>query len=156
MPAPTPGYVRNMIRRSLREICDPSPKKKDEKQIWDFFDSECAYCGKKLNKANKEGHIDHLVSSALGGSNCICNRVLSCANCNEKEKLDMPWEKFLKQKNPDKSMAAKRKDKILNWMTMNETAILKKDILDKIKALGDEVVASYDEKVKLIRQLRNL
>lgn len=156
MPAPTPGYVKNMIRRSLREICDPSPKKKDEKFIWDFFDSECAYCGKKLDKAKKEGHLDHLVSSAIGGSNCLSNRVLSCANCNEKEKLDMPWEEFLGQKNPEKSMASRRKDKILKWMNMNETAIIRKDILDKLKAIGDDAVAAYDEKVELTRQLRNL
>jgi len=29
MPAPTPGYVKNMICRSLREIVDPSPTKKN-------------------------------------------------------------------------------------------------------------------------------
>lgn len=29
MPAPTPAYVKNIIRRSLREIVDPSPKKKE-------------------------------------------------------------------------------------------------------------------------------
>ncbi len=87
MPAPTPGYVKNMIRRSLRETIDPSPTKKEETRIWDFFNSECAYCGKKLRKINKEGHIDHLVPSALGGANHISNRVLSCADCNEKEKL---------------------------------------------------------------------
>jgi len=156
MPAPTPGYVRNMIRRSLREICDPSPKKKDEQQIWDYFDSECAYCGKKLNKASKDGHIDHLASSALGGSNCISNRVLSCANCNEKEKLDMPWAKFLTQKNPDKFVSSRRKNKILKWLSMHQTKIIRKDVLAKILSLGDEVVAVYDEKVKLTRQLRNL
>ncbi len=38
MPAPTPGYVKNMIRRSLREIVDPSPTKKDEEGIWKYFD----------------------------------------------------------------------------------------------------------------------
>ena len=156
MPAPTPGYVRNMIRRSLREICDPSPTKKDEQYIWDYFDSECAYCGRKLNKASKDGHIDHLVSVALGGSNCISNRVLSCANCNANEKLDMPWEKFLIQKNPNKSEASRRKDKILKWLSMHHTTIIRKDILAEILSLGDEVVAAYDEKVELTRQLRNL
>lgn len=156
MTAPTPAYVRNIIRRSLREICDPSPKKKEEQMIWDFFDSECAYCGKQLKKNNKEGHIDHLVSSALGGSNCISNRVLSCANCNEKEKLDMPWEKFLDQKNPDKSMASQRRNKILKWLSMHQPPTKRKDVLAKIESLGDEVVAVYNEKVKLTKQFRNL
>ena len=41
MPAIKPGYVRNMIRRSLREIVDPSPTKQDEERIWEFFNSEC-------------------------------------------------------------------------------------------------------------------
>jgi CRISPR/Cas system Type II protein with McrA/HNH and RuvC-like nuclease domain len=156
MPAPTPGYVKNMIRRSVREIVEPSPTKKDEQKIWDFFGSGCAYCGKKLNKGYKEGHIDHLVSSSLGGSNHISNRVLSCANCNEKEKLDMPWEKFLTQKNPDKSIASRRKDKILKWLSMHKTVIIKKEILDEIESLSNEVVDFYDKNVKLARQLRNL
>ena len=88
MPAITPGYVKNVIRRSLREIVDPSPTKEDEERIWKFFNSECAYCGKPLSKLQKQGHIDHLVPSSLGGPNHISNRVLSCATCNDAEKLD--------------------------------------------------------------------
>lgn len=64
MPAPTPAYVKNIIRRSLREVVDPSPSKAEVKQIWEFFDSKCVYCGKELHKEKKEGHIDHLVSSS--------------------------------------------------------------------------------------------
>lgn len=153
MPATKPGLVKNMIRRSLREIVDSSPTKKEERMIWDFFDSECAYCGKKLRKAHKEGHIDHLVS---GGSNDISNRVLSCAACNEKEKLDMPWEKFLSQKNPDKIIAHKRRDKILQWQSIHKRKIIKRQILDKIESLSNEVVAFYDKRVKSARELRNL
>ena len=114
MPAPTPSYVKNIIRRSLREVVDPSPSKKDERKIWEFSNFECAYCGKKLRKEHKEGHIDHLVTSSLGGSNYISNRVLSCASCDEKEKLDMSGEKFLIQKNPNQNLLTKRKEKILH------------------------------------------
>jgi len=156
MPAQKPGYVKNMIKRSLREIVDPSPTEKDEQRIWAFFNSECAYCGKRLSKARKEGHIDHLVSSALDGTNHISNRVLSCATCNEKEKLDMPWEKFLTQKNPDKITASRRGGKILEWQGMHNKTTVKKETLDKIRSLGNEVVEFYDEKVRLARKLRNL
>jgi CRISPR/Cas system Type II protein with McrA/HNH and RuvC-like nuclease domain len=156
MPAQKPGYVKNMIKRSLREVVDPSPTEKDEQRIWAFFNSKCAYCGKRLSKARKEGHIDHLVSSALDGTNHISNRVLSCATCNEKEKLDMPWKKFLTQKNPDKITASRRRGKILEWQGMHSKTIVKKETLDKIRSLGNEVVEFYDEKVRLARKLRNL
>lgn len=155
MPAPTPGYVKNMIRRSLREIVDPSPSKKEENKIWDFFNSECAYCGKKLDKAYKEGHIDHLVSSSQGGANHISNRVLSCATCNEKEKLDKPWGEFLAKKSPNKILASKRKEKIKQWQRISGIIICNKNILDKTEFLGNEVSAFYDEKIKIARKLRN-
>lgn len=155
MPVPTPGYVKNIIRRSLREIIDPSPKKKDEQIIWDYFDSQCAYCGKKLQKGRKEAHIDHLVSASCGGANQICNRVLSCSICNEKEKLDKPWEEFLTQKCADKRITAERKAKILKWQTMHKESSVGKDAISKIKSLADDVALYYDEKIKQARNLRN-
>ena len=154
MPAPTPPYVKNMIRRSLREIIEPSPKKKEISLIWEFFNHECAYCGKQLNKEKKEGHIDHLISASLRGSNHISNRVLSCADCNEKEKLDMDWEKFLIQKNRCNTLLLKRKGKILKWQEKYKKVILNKKIIDKIESLGNEVSFFYDEKVKEIRNLK--
>ena len=156
MPAQKPAYVKNVIKRSLREIVDPSPTEKDEQRIWAFFNSECAYCGKTLSKPHKEGHIDHLVSSALDGTNHISNRVLACATCNEKEKLDSPWEKFLTQKNRDKTTASRRREKILEWQGMHNKTTVKKETLDKIRSLGNEVAEFYDEKVRLARKLGNL
>lgn len=156
MPALTPSYVKNIIRRSLREVVDPSPSKKDERKIWEFFNSECAYCGKKLRKEHhKEGHIDHLVTSSLGGSNYISNRVLSCASCNEEEKLDMPWEKFLIQKNPNQNLLTKRKEKILHWQKLHKKVSLNKATIDRIEKIGNEVVAFYDKKIKMARNLKN-
>jgi len=154
MPAPAPGYVKNVIRRSLREIIDPSPSKRDVTRIWEYFGSECAYCGKKLNRTKKEGHIDHLVSSALDGANHISNRVLSCATCNEKEKLDMPWGKFLASKNPNKVIAKKRNEKIVRWREMNSPIMLDGTVLRTIASLGNEVVEFYDRKIEVARQLR--
>jgi 5-methylcytosine-specific restriction endonuclease McrA len=155
MPAITPAFVKNIIRRSLREVVDPSPIKKDIHMIWDYFNSECAYCGKKIVKGSKDGHIDHLVSSSCGGYNKISNRVLSCATCNEKEKLDRPWEEFLKQKCQNKYIEEKRKSKIVQWQTMHNDNMLDKEIISKIKVLGDDVASYYDEKVKQARALRN-
>jgi len=155
MPAPTPCYVKNIIRRSLREVVDPSPSKKDKRKIWEFFNSECAYCGKKLRKEHKEGHIDHLVTSSLGGSNYISNRVLSCASCNEEEKLDMPWGKFLIQKNPNQNLLAKRKEKILHWQKLHKKVSLNKETIDKIEKIGNEVAAFYDKKIKMARNLKD-
>lgn len=156
MPAPTPGYVKAMIRRSLREIVDHSPTKREEQKIWEFFDSKCAYCGKKLSKSHKEGHIDHLVSASLGGANDISNRVLSCSTCNEKEKLNMPWEKFLSQKNPDKIISSRLKERILQWQRTHKKPSLKKETLEKIESLCNEVVEFYDERVRLTRKLSNI
>ena len=101
MPTVTPGYVKNVIRRSLREIVDPGPTKEGEERIWKFFNSECAYRGKPLSKLQKQGHTDHLVPPSLDGLNYISNRVLSCATCNEADKLDGAWQEFMVQKNRD-------------------------------------------------------
>lgn len=154
MPAPTPGYVKNMIRRSLQEIVDPSPTKGDVQRIWTFFDSECAYCGKRLDKNGREGHIDHLFPSALNGMNHISNRVLSCAACNEAEKLDGAWQEFMVQKNPDPDILRTRMAKIHQWQKLNGKPAVDEEVLRRIRALGDFVCANYDFKVQEARNLR--
>jgi len=154
MSATTPGQVKNIIRRSLREVVDPSPSKADVKKIWEFFDSKCVYCGKGLHKEKKEGHIDHLVSSSCSGSNQITNRVLSCATCNEKEKLAGPWEEFLVSKNSDEKVREQRKQKISDWQKLHKRVVLSKKVLTEIQELGDEVAAYYDEKIQRARALK--
>jgi CRISPR/Cas system Type II protein with McrA/HNH and RuvC-like nuclease domain len=154
MPAPTPGYVKNMIRRSLREIVDPSPTKKDEEGIWKFFDCKCAYCGKPLRKLQKEGHIDHLFPAALGGPNHISNRVLSCATCNEAEKLDAAWQEFIVRKNQDPEVARTRIARIREWQKLNEGPLLDENKLREIERLSESAIAYYDAKVEKARRLR--
>jgi len=156
MPAPTPGYVKNMIRRSLQEIVDPSPTKKDEERIWKFFNSECAYCGKSLSKPQKQGHIDHLFPSSLGGPNHISNRVLSCATCNEAEKLDKAWQEFMVQKNRDRAVLRVRIAKIHEWQKLNWKPALNQKIVREIELLSESAVAFYDAKVKAAKKLNNL
>jgi len=154
MPAPTPGYVKNMIRRSLREIVDPSPTKKDEEGIWKFFDSKCVYCGKPLRKTQKEGHIDHLLPASLGGPNHISNRVLSCATCNEAEKLDGAWQEFILRKNQDPDVIRRSIAKIHEWQKLNGDPLFDKNKLREINRLSELAAAYYDVKVKEARELR--
>jgi len=156
MPAVTPGYVKNVIRRSLREIVDPSPTKEDEERIWKFFNSECAYCGKPLNKLQKQGHIDHLVPSSLDGPNHISNRVLSCATCNEAEKLNGAWQEFMVQKNRDPAVLCAHMAKIHEWQKLNGKPTLNQEKLHEIESLSESAVAFYDAKVKAARKLNKL
>ena len=156
MPAITPGYVKNVIRRSLREIVDPSPTKEGEERIWKFFNSECAYCGKPLSKRHKQGHIDHLLPSSLGGPNHISNRVLSCATCNEAEKLDQAWQKFMVRKNQDPAVLRARIAKINKWQKPNEKPTFNQEKLRDIESLSESAVAFYDAKVKAARELDKL
>ena len=156
MPAPTPGYVKNMIRRSLREIVDPSPTKEDEKRIWEFFDSKCAYCGKPIRKLKKEGHIDHLIPASLDGPNHISNRVLSCATCNEAEKMDQAWQEFMVQKNQDPVILRSRIAKIQEWQKLNGKPTLNQEKLREIESLSESAVVFYETKVKAARKLNKL
>ena len=154
MPEPTPGYVKNMIRRSLREIIDPSPIKEDVEKIWKFFDSKCAYCGKPLRKFQKEAHIDHLFPASLGGPNHISNRILSCAACNEAEKLDGEWHEFILRKNQDPEVVRTRVARIREWQKLNGEPVLDKNKLREIERLSDLTAAYYDVQVEKARRLR--
>lgn len=154
MPATTPGYVKNIIHRSLREIVDPSPTKEEGERIWKFFDCKCAYCGKPLRKLQKEGHIDHLFPASLGGPNHISNRVLSCATCNEAEKLDGEWHEFILRKNQDPEVVRTRIARIHEWQKLNGEPVLGKNKLRKIERLSESAAAYYDAEVKEARRLR--
>jgi hypothetical protein len=151
MPATTTSYAKNIIRRALRELVDRSPSKQEITLLWEFFESGCAYCGAHLSRKNQEGHVDHLVAASLGGVNHVSNRVLSCANCNEKEKLDHPWQQFLRHKNSDENILSQRQAKILEWSERSdrqqEDALLK--AADQAAA---RVAACFDEEVAKLRQ----
>ena len=156
MPNATPGYVKNMIERSLTEIVDPGLSKKNKTKTWEFFNSKCAYCGKKLNRSKREGHIDHLVSASKHGTNHISNRVLSCANCNEKEKLARGWVKFVSIKNPNKKLAKTRKEKISKWKKQNKRhQKIDTKLLNKVISLSNSIGEFYLRKVKFVRRLRD-
>jgi len=143
-----PGYVKNMIRRSLREIADPSRKKEEEERIWKSFDYKCAYCSKPLRRLRKEGHIDHLLPASLGGPNHMSNRVLSCATCNEAEKLDGAWQEFILRKNQDPDVVHRRIARIREWQKLNGEPLLDKNKLREIERLSELAAAYYDMRSK--------
>jgi 5-methylcytosine-specific restriction endonuclease McrA len=120
MPSYTPSYVKNIIRGSLSEIINPSPSEKEVGDIWSFFDSRCAYCGKKLDKSRREGHIDHLIPKSVGGVNHISNRVLACGTCNGDEKRDAHWAEFIIDKySKNRAMVKLRIARIKTWQALN-------------------------------------
>ena len=153
----TPSFVKNIIRRSLREIVDPIPAEKGKTAIWAYFKNECAFCGKKLDRTRKEGHIDHLVPSSRGGINHISNRVLSCATCNEKEKLDTDWKEFLQTKVSDPNLLTDRIAAIEGWHSTHKTKSvqLSKELLLAIESAAQRTVNVYDESVDEIRRYRD-
>jgi hypothetical protein len=154
MPKVTTAYVKNVIRRSFREIIDPAPDKESVSKVWAFFNSMCAYCGTALDRLKKEGHIDHLISASQKGPNHLGNRVLSCATCNEKEKLDLPWESFLEKKLKDSALFKERKRKILEWLGKNQSTPLDEITLKAIDALADETVEFYESRVKSAKAIK--
>ncbi len=153
MPSTTTAYAKNIIRRAFREIIDPTPSKQEAEAVWNYFARECAYCGKKLLKENKEGHMDHLISASKGGRNSLSNRVLSCANCNEKEKRDLPWEEFLESKVSVQSVLEFRRRKIIDWQQQNSTDAdgAFQRFVNSADSLADEVVEYFELKIKQLK-----
>jgi len=94
----SPSQARNAIKRCLKSVIDPKPDKAGIDQLWEHFDARCAYCGQDLDRASREGHVDHLIAETDGGCNRLGNRVLSCGTCNGDEKRELDWEEFLAAK----------------------------------------------------------
>ncbi len=110
--------ARNAIRRALRGVLDRYPTPGTVAELWDHFDASCAYCGDPLERELREGHADHLVATAAGGTNHPSNFVLACGRCNGDEKLDSDWKSFLELKCADEepTMLSARHERILEWV----------------------------------------
>ena len=160
MPKTTTAYVRNIIRRGLIELVDPSPDKDDVTLVWIHFDSSCAYCGRPLKREAREGRIDHSRASSQGGANAIGNRVLACGPCNDDEKLDQHWEAFLRVKVEADDVFEARRKRILEWQTRNPLADETRhtELTSAAKQKAAEVIKVFDEKVRelglLMRETR--
>jgi hypothetical protein len=114
MAATSVPAAKNRMARAVESILDPWPASKDP--IWEFFGSECAYCGAKLVKGERRGHIDHATSKA---GNYMGNLVLACSTCNGDQKLDMDWREFLMQKVGDAELRQERIERIERWQALH-------------------------------------
>lgn len=114
MAKPTYQYGANMqVRCCLIELTwlfgyDVFERDDDFDNVKDFFDWECAYCGKK-----KKLQVDHIVGLNKDdvGFHCLGNIVPACASCNS-SKRDVPVNEFISDK--------KRIKKIKDWMRRND------------------------------------
>jgi CRISPR/Cas system Type II protein with McrA/HNH and RuvC-like nuclease domain len=154
MSAVKPAYVKNVIRRGLSELVDPSPTRCERLAIWSYFQDCCAYCGQQLRRGSKEAHIDHLVPTSVGGANGMGNRVLSCASCNEKEKREQPWEEFLKSKVRSPEQYSTRRQRILDWQKEHPmvTGPDHQKLIDLASEKANEISDLFEQSVDEIRR----
>lgn len=152
MPRYTPGYAKNVVGRTLRALVDHELTKRQIAEIWDFFRSECVYCGANLVPGRRMGHIDHLVAYADGGANHISNRVLACVPCNSDHKRDMDWQSFLKGRNVNRTDYARRKKRIERWQEQNDSPPTFDSELIRIEA--ERISQAIDNSVRRINRAR--
>lgn len=151
MPRVTPSMAKNTIKRSLRSIVDRELSAAEKSAIWNHFSSQCAYCGKKLSRDGREGHIDHLIPTTSGGTNHISNRVLSCPPCNGDEKREEDWITFLNRKNNDSAMRDDRIRRIETWVEANSH--LKKPIDEELlQHHVEKVCQAFDAAVAALKK----
>jgi hypothetical protein len=155
VPKATAGYTKNVIRRALRAVVDPEPNRREVAELWGFFGSACAYCGRSLKKAAREGHVDHLIATTAGGTNHISNRVLSCASCNGDEKREEPWLDFLRSKVKNRSLSNARRQHIEAWVSGQTPAEPSGFDSKLLERETERAVATFDKSVDRLRRARN-
>ncbi|WP_037429022.1 HNH endonuclease [Shewanella colwelliana] len=155
MAKDTPSMAKNKIKRSLGAICDPHPSKKEEKALWEYFNSQCAYCGLEIEKGSRAGHLDHLVPSSEGGTNSIFNHALSCAKCNGDEKREEQWDSFLKKKAEDEVIYRLRKSHIEGWLQQAPTGMNDPEFILMKESIINKALSDFDSSVAKMRELRN-
>lgn len=150
----SPSQARNALKKCLKALIDPKPKKEEKERIWSFFQSKCAYCGKALTKESRKGHIDHLYSEMEGGSNKLSNLVLTCASCNGDEKREESWEGFLATKcAADRDTYLEKSRHIADWVKINGAQpMLTKE---QIEILPSEFESVNEALTKSVERLRN-
>lgn len=154
MAKDTPSMAKNKMRRALLAIVDPHPSRTEVALLWSYFQACCAYCGVAIERDSRTGHIDHVISSALGGSNCIYNHVLSCARCNGDDKREEAWETFLTRKVSDPALLAERHAQISAWLGRNPGSSMSPGTRAQVDAIIDRAVADFDAVVQELRALR--
>ena len=151
----TPSMAKNMIRRSLLAVIDPHPSKSEIDQLWKYFQSSCAYCGIEILRESRTGHLDHVVSSAMGGSNSIYNHVLSCSICNGDDKREESWQSFLPRKAIDQNLLTERHSRIAQWLALLPAQTpATQEIQFQIDAIINDAINNFDAAIKELRALR--
>ena len=143
-----PGDARNIIRRALRTVVDRSPTARDVSALWTHFENSCAYCGAPLERARREGQIDHFVPTSAGGSNHIGNRVLSCGPCNRNEKQNAAGWEFLEQKVLDPTLLRQRRERIESWLASHPHNAVDVVLLERETS---RALAAFDTAVSNLR-----
>jgi hypothetical protein len=142
MVTPTVSSAKNRMRKVIAAIVDPWPR--SEKPIWDYFGSECAYCGIALDRTGRRAHMDHAVA---GGGNHLGNLILSCAICNGDEKRDEGWREFIERKVADADLRATRIAQVEDWIAMHPRAALTPSPeVESLRAELDALVDTFGEK----------
>jgi 5-methylcytosine-specific restriction endonuclease McrA len=118
----TLSMAKNKLDRALRALLDSPPSEQDVAELWQYFESRCAYCGKILCREKREGHLDHVQCASDGGSNSIHNLVLACGVCNGDQKREEDWEPFLRKKRLPEAVFLERKRRIEHWLELTSTA----------------------------------
>jgi hypothetical protein len=156
MPKVTPSYAKNVIRRALLSVVDVPPTPAQVEKAWAFFGFACAYCGRALDRKNRDGHLDHLVSATTGGPNHICNRVLSCGPCNGDEKREKEWETFLAEKISDQDLLRVRRTKIGEWVRLMsaDNSAIPKDLSQLVEREISSAIKSFDDAIRKIRDAK--
>lgn len=146
------GLAKNIVRRALRAILDREPSVSEKTRVWTHFKSACAYCGKKLLRAARNAHLDHLVHR---GPNHISNRVLSCGICNGNEKRDRDWLEFLKGKAPTSAILRRRRSTIESWVASCEATFLPHDKAAYVEREILRVIGAIDGAAERLRSNRS-
>jgi hypothetical protein len=143
------SQVQNLMNRFFATLLDPPPKNVDE--IWNYFEGQCAYCDRALDRTKREGHIDHLTP---GNGNHLGNLVLACGPCNGDEKRDRPWNKFLDDKVKDQQLKKQRYDKISHWVAEHPAPAPKPHTKEVEQEIAD-IKAEVEQTMKNLRNRCN-
>lgn len=147
----TVAQAKNLMHRAVDEIVDPSPRNVDP--LWKYFGGRCAYCGKELDRDEREGHVDHAVA---GGDNHLGNLVLACGVCNGDEKREESWREFLRKKTPDDAAFSIREGRILAWFELHSRPpTVDSPEVARVRAQIDELIEQFAVKCSELKKLVN-
>jgi 5-methylcytosine-specific restriction endonuclease McrA len=144
----TVAQAKNMMRRAVAEILDPSPSTVEG--LWEHFESQCAYCGRQLRRTARDGHVDH---AEPGGGNQLGNLLLACRPCNGDEKREQAWREFLRTKATGATFA-EREARIRAWFRLHpRVPVADSAEIARVRAELDGLIDQFGGKCAQLKQL---